>query len=129
MILCLSFLMFVSSLVLVAKTASAQEFELNTKGQIEDFIVYTAQRQGVSVDLALGIARCESGLNPLAKAKTSSASGVFQFINSTWAHTTNKLLWEGKQDVFDPRLNIIAGIYLLKTEGATHWECHNLGMT
>lgn len=105
---------------------SAQE--LNTKAQIEDFIIYTAMKQGVSVELALGIARCESGLNPLAKAKTSSASGIFQFINSTWKHTTKKLLWESGHDVFDPKLNIIAGIYLLKTEGAGHWECFTKDM-
>lgn len=97
---------------------------MRTKGQIEDFIIYTAQKQGVPVELALGIARCESGLNPNAKNPHSTASGVYQFIKSTWSHTTKKLLWEGKQDVFDPKLNIIAGIYLIKTEGPKHWVCY-----
>lgn len=101
----------------------ASASELKTKAQIEDFIIYTAMKQDVPVDLALGIAKCESGLNPLAKAKTSSASGIFQFIRSTWNHTIKKLMWEDGQDVFDPKLNIIAGIFLLKTEGSTHWEC------
>lgn len=45
----------------------------------------------------------ESGGNPLAKAKTSSAGGMFQFIDSTWAQMTKEM---GKnytmQDKFDP---------------------------
>lgn len=32
-------------------------------------------------------ARLESGLNPEAKARTSSATGLFQFIESTWLGT------------------------------------------
>lgn len=34
--------------------------------------------------LLLAIGNIESGLDPLAKASTSSAAGLFQFIDSTW---------------------------------------------
>lgn len=40
--------------------------------------------KGVDPKLLLGIAKVESGLNPKAKASTSSALGLFQFIDSTW---------------------------------------------
>ncbi len=39
---------------------------------------------GVDFDYLLAQARIESGLNPDAKAKTSSAAGLYQFTTSTW---------------------------------------------
>lgn len=126
MILVLVFFNFLLGLVFIGKASA--EMRVESKAQIEDFIIYQAMKQGVSVELALGIAHCESNLNPLAKAKTSSASGIFQFIRGTWNSTTSSLLWEKGQDVFDPRLNIIAGIHLLKKDGPKHWECYNLDM-
>ena len=63
-----------------------------------------AQAKGVDPEVALGIARAESGLDPNAKAKTSSASGLFQILNSTWAGNKGT---PGKQ--FDSDENIRVG--------------------
>lgn len=41
-------------------------------------------RNGVDFDYLLQTAIRESSLNPQAKAQTSSATGLFQFIDSTW---------------------------------------------
>lgn len=41
-------------------------------------------RTGVSFDYLMNKARQESSFNPAAKAKTSSATGLFQFIDATW---------------------------------------------
>uniref|UniRef100_UPI0013DA7BBA transglycosylase SLT domain-containing protein n=1 Tax=Sandarakinorhabdus rubra TaxID=2672568 RepID=UPI0013DA7BBA len=43
-----------------------------------------AQRTGVDFSYLLANARAESGLNPAARAATSSASGLFQFTDATW---------------------------------------------
>lgn len=43
-----------------------------------------ADATGVNFSLLVETARRESALNPNAKASTSSASGLFQFIESTW---------------------------------------------
>lgn len=43
-----------------------------------------ADKTGVSFDVLYNIARRESSLDPQAKAKTSSAAGLFQFIEQTW---------------------------------------------
>jgi hypothetical protein len=43
-----------------------------------------AEATGVSFDYLMRTARRESGLNPAAKAQTSSAKGLFQFIEQTW---------------------------------------------
>ncbi len=50
-------------------------------------IASAAQRSGVDFRYLLGQARIESGLNPSAKAKTSSATGLFQFTSQTWLAT------------------------------------------
>ncbi len=42
------------------------------------------ERSGVDFDYLLQTAIRESSLNPKAKAQTSSATGLFQFIESTW---------------------------------------------
>ena len=41
-------------------------------------------------ELLMTVAKIESGLDPNAKAKTSSATGLFQFIASTWKEITSK---------------------------------------
>ncbi len=43
-----------------------------------------SSRSGVNFDLMLASARLESGLDPSAQASTSSATGLFQFIDQTW---------------------------------------------
>ena len=47
-------------------------------------------RTGVDFDYLLQTAERESGLKTSAKAKTSSAAGLFQFIEETWLSTVKK---------------------------------------
>lgn len=49
-----------------------------------------AQRTGVDFTYLFNQAKVESGLNPTAKARTSSATGLFQFIDQTWLGTVKK---------------------------------------
>lgn len=51
---------------------------------VRDAISRASQRTGVDFDYLLNQAKSESGLNPTARAMTSSASGLFQFIDQTW---------------------------------------------
>lgn len=46
-----------------------------------------AGRVGADFTALFHTARLESGFNPAAKARTSSATGLFQFIDSTWLGT------------------------------------------
>ncbi len=46
-----------------------------------------AQATGTSFQYLLATARVESGLDPQAGAATSSARGLFQFVEQTWLGT------------------------------------------
>jgi len=52
-----------------------------------DAIRTGAQSSGAGFDYLLATAQRESALNPTAKAGTSSATGLFQFIEQTWLGT------------------------------------------
>ncbi len=60
------------------------EITAPTPEQVKAEIIRQANLYGVSVNNALRIARCESGYVYNAKNGTSTAKGVFQFINGTW---------------------------------------------
>lgn len=51
---------------------------------VEAVIRRAADRTGVDFGFLLKTARRESSLNPQAKARTSSAAGLFQFVEQTW---------------------------------------------
>ena len=53
-------------------------------GPVVDAIRQGASKTGTSFDYLLSTAKRESALDPAAKAGTSSATGLFQFIEQTW---------------------------------------------
>lgn len=77
------------------------------RGSVAQLITAKAQEHGVPADIAIGIGKIESNLNPKAKAGTSSASGVFQLIDSTGKQY-------GVTNPLDANQNIDAGIRLTK---------------
>lgn len=61
-----------------------------TGGSIAAIVRDAATRTGMDFSYLLAQARVESGLNPQAKAATSSARGLYQFTNATWLETVRK---------------------------------------
>jgi hypothetical protein len=59
----------------------------NAAPQIAGVIQQAAQSTGTSFEYLLTTARIESNLNPAAQAPTSSAKGLYQFIDQTWLGT------------------------------------------
>src|SRR6476646_6188522 len=55
--------------------------------QITGAIRQAAQSTGISFDYLLTTAKIESNFNPAAQASTSSAQGLYQFIDQTWLAT------------------------------------------
>ncbi|MDO8876265.1 MAG: transglycosylase SLT domain-containing protein [Pseudolabrys sp.] len=59
----------------------------NRASQITGAIRQASQSTGISFQYLLTTAKIESGLNPSAQATTSSAKGLYQFIDQTWLGT------------------------------------------
>ena len=55
--------------------------------QITGAIQQAAKSSGISFEYLLTTAQIESNLNPAAQASTSSAKGLYQFIEQTWLGT------------------------------------------
>jgi hypothetical protein len=53
-------------------------------GTVRSAIAQASQATGIDFDYLLGQAQLESGLNPTARAGTSSATGLYQFIDQSW---------------------------------------------
>ena len=61
-----------------------------TLGRVQSAIAQAANRSGVDFDYLLGEAKLESGLNASARAGTSSASGLYQFLDQSWLAVVKK---------------------------------------
>ena len=66
------------------------------KEQVIETILQASRDAGVDESYMLALADKESSLNPIAKARTSSAMGLYQFIEQTWLEA----IWRfgGKHD-------------------------------
>ena len=61
-----------------------------SSGRIQSAIALASSKTGVDFDYLLGQAKIESGLNANARAGTSSASGLYQFVEQSWLAVVKK---------------------------------------
>lgn len=61
-----------------------------TQSRVQSAIQLAANRTGIDFNYLLGQAKLESGLNANARAGTSSASGLYQFIEQSWLAVVKK---------------------------------------
>lgn len=83
---------------------------------VERIIYLASQKYGVSYPLLLSVARCESTLNPLAVNRSSGASGLFQFMPSTFSSHGGTNIWDPVQQA-----NIAAQMFAAGESSA--WAC------
>jgi hypothetical protein len=89
--------------------------ETKPQSSLEGTISEAAQIGGANPDLLQGIAQIESSMNPDAKAKTSSASGLFQISKPTWKALVmryGKKHGFGMGDIMNPQANAKAAALL-----------------
>jgi soluble lytic murein transglycosylase-like protein len=85
---------------------------------VANVIQKAAKTVGVDVSLMYAIAKQESGFNPAAAAKTSSAKGLYQFIKETWQGMVktygSKYPILKERSPTDPEANALAGALYIK---------------
>lgn len=80
------------------------------------------------VDEALAVIKCESKGDPAAYNSRSGASGLFQFIPSTWTWASSNAGWAGASP-FDPEANVASAAWLVDwsldrgQDAWAHWSC------
>ncbi|RYY27304.1 MAG: lytic transglycosylase domain-containing protein [Sphingomonadales bacterium] len=57
---------------------------VNSKASVQGAIAAASRKTGVDFNYLLGQAQVESGMRPNARAGTSSATGLYQFIDQSW---------------------------------------------
>jgi TP901 family phage tail tape measure protein len=100
-------------------------------GSVTDWLNAAIKYTGVSsdwLDPLKWIVSHESGGDPTAKNPKSTAAGLFQMIDTTWAASRDKNL---PNDIFNPIINAIAGIRYIKDrygnpdKAVEFWKEHN----
>ena len=71
-----------------------------------------------AVQWAMNVAWCESRYHPNSVNTDSRASGLFQFLPSTWSGTPY-----ASKSPFDPRANAFAAAWLYSHYGPGRWVC------
>jgi len=71
-----------------------------------------------AVQWAINVAYCESRYHPNSVNSSSGASGLFQFLPSTWAFTP-----QHASSPFDPTANAQAAAWLYSRDGPSQWVC------
>lgn len=87
--------------------SSAEHRVGSSKRKVMNAIRSASQKTGVDYFYLLAQAHLESGLNPEAKARTSSAAGLYQFIESTWLFSLNR--YRGQLDSYVDTTGAFAG--------------------
>ena len=65
-------------------TSSSVAAATGSLGRVDAAIRQAAERSGVDFSYLYNQARIESSLNPNARARSSSATGLYQFVDQTW---------------------------------------------
>lgn len=72
------------------KTNMLEQKNLHAPQHVLNAIEQASAQSGVDFSYLVQQAAVESSFNPAAKAKTSSASGLYQFLDSTWMDMVNR---------------------------------------
>lgn len=74
----------------MADNSTISSLLASTKSRVTGAIKQAAETTGASFEYLLSAAKMESNLDPAAAASTSSAKGLFQFIDQTWLGTVKE---------------------------------------
>ena len=105
-------------------SANSSEEAVNFKpienfSSLNEMFQLVSTKTGVPINILQGFAVIESGMNPNSGNGTSSAKGLYQFIDSTWRtmlqNHGSKYGLSSNTSVFDPSANTLMAAELLKS--------------
>ena len=120
-VLVLSFWVYSAALVAYATRATQERIVIKevsktwSKADIEAEIRLQASLYDLDANKMVAIAKCESGLNPVAMNKQSTATGVYQIIRGTWFQ------FKCTGGITTPQDNIHCGMKIAVLGGLGHW--------
>lgn len=99
----------------------AKNEQIQYTGSCYDYVDEMASKYKVDGEVMRRIIKAESGGNPNAKNKNSTASGCSQFIKSTWEGTLRQM---GREWItpFDARTNVEAMAFKISRGGIGAWN-------
>lgn len=102
-----------------AQETSAYSGRNYSKEEVQQLIRDYAAQYHIEASLPLRVANCESGYNQFSKNHSSTASGVAQYLASTWRNTE-----AGRQStsVFDADANVHMMIASIASGGIGNWN-------
>ncbi len=124
-------------LVAYAVTSSAQTNNVKTNDvetktnsiivsqseSVQDIIKRYSLEYSVPVSLTLIIAKCESGFNPSSHNLHSTATGIYQFLNSTWISTREQMGLDSSLSLrLNAEENIKTGVWKIAHGGLAAWN-------
>lgn len=107
-----------------AESTSTPQYIISSKASIEDYITSRAIAYNYRPDITVAIAEAESDLNINAKNASSTASGLFQFINGTFRYYCIEK-FEFAKDMSqknDPFIQTECAVRMLSEGGESHWK-------
>src|SRR5207245_2873381 len=116
--------MLLASQQLAAPVTEVRHFGTRTppaSAEIEAIIRDAAAAQGADAEQLLRVAYCESRFNPGAY-NASGASGLFQFLPSTWAANSVRAGYAGAS-AFDPVASANVAAWMFARGQAAQWVC------
>lgn len=105
--------------------------ELEVPKTVKDIIIRAAFKVGVDDSIMLAMAKQESGFNPNAAAKGTTAKGLYQFLDKTWQSMVARYQSEYpvlKKGQLDAEASAIAGALYIK-ENAKILQAKNIPIT
>lgn len=97
-----------------------QVISQESKASLQEMVRATALKWGVDPALMARIVNCESGFKPNVKNTQSTASGIMQFLDGTYASYTKKYGITAPKS--DPVAQVELAVRMIADGGLSHWN-------